>query len=171
MNPDLRVELSAEGEIIFMPPAGGESDFRSFELGFQLRAWAAEDGRGTVFGSSAQFFLPDGSGLSPDAAWISNGALHSVSYEQRQKFPPVCPEFVVEVLSPSDRLKVAKEKMEQWIANGVRLGWLIAGERETVYVYRPSRPPQMRRGILKLAGEGPVKGFVLQLRPIWHGLR
>jgi Uma2 family endonuclease len=171
VNPDLRVELSAEGEIVFMPPAGGESDYRSNRVSAQLDRWAEEDGRGKAFGSSAQFFLPDGSGLSPDAAWVSNQLLKSMPHEQLQKFPPLCPEFVVEVLSPSDKLKIAKEKMEQWIANGVQLGWLIDGDRETVYVYRRSRPTQIHRGIAKLAGDGPVKGFRLQMRSIWQGLK
>jgi Uma2 family endonuclease len=170
-NPDLRVELSAEGEIVFMPPAGGESDYRGVGMITQLREWAAKDGRGTVFGCSAQFFLPDGSGLSPDAAWVSNESLKHISYEQRRRFLPLTPEFVVEVLSPGDRLKIAKEKMEQWIANGVQLGWLIDGDKETVYSYRPSRPPQISRGMLKLSGEGPVKGFHLRMRSIWQGLK
>lgn len=170
-NPDLRLELSAEGEIIVMPPAGGESDYRTLEIAGELRTWAKRDGRGKPFGPSAQFFLPDGSGLSPDAAWVSNELLKTISHQQRQKFMPLCPEFVVEVLSPSDRLKTAKDKMEQWIANGVQLAWLIDGDRETVYIYRSHRPVETRRGILKLAGEGPVKGFVLQMRSIWQGLK
>jgi Uma2 family endonuclease len=154
-----------------MPPAGGESDYRGVELVAELRGWAKTDGRGTAFGPSAQFFLPDGSGLSPDAAWVSNESLRSISLEQRQKFMPLAPEFIVEVLSPSDRLKAAQKKMEQWIANGVQLAWLIDGDRETVHIYRPHQPIDTRRGILKLAGEGPVKGFVLQLRSIWQGLK
>jgi Uma2 family endonuclease len=171
VNPDLRVELSAEGEIVIMPPAGLESDYRGVEMLAQLRAWAEKDGRGKVFGPSAQFFLPDGSGLSPDAAWVSNLSLKSMAPDQLQKFPALCPEFIVEVLSPSDRLKTAKDKMEQWSSNGVQLAWLIDGDRETVYIYRPHRTMETRRGILKLAGEGPVKGFVLQLRTIWQGLK
>jgi Uma2 family endonuclease len=165
------VELSAEGEIVIMPPAGGESDYRGVEMVGELRAWAKKDGRGKPFGPSAQFFLPDGSGLSPDAAWVSNESLTNISHEQRQKLLPLTPEFVVEILSPSDRLPAAKRKMEQWISNGVQLAWLIDGDKETVHIYRSNRPAETRRGILKLAGEGPVKGFVLQLRPIWQGLK
>jgi Uma2 family endonuclease len=115
--------------------------------------------------------LPDGSARSPDAAWVSNKSLRRLTWQQRKQFPRLCPEFVVEVMSPSDRLKPAKAKMEFWIANGAQLGWLIDGDRETVYVYRPRHPVQVRRGIQQLEGEGPVKGFVLQLRSIWKGLR
>jgi Uma2 family endonuclease len=165
-NPDLRVEKSAEGEIIIVPPAGGESDYRSNKVAAQLDRWAEEDGRGTAFGSSVQFKLSDGSALSPDAAWVSNEALRRLSRQQRKEFLALCPEFVVEVRSPSDRLKQAKEKMELWISNGVQLAWLIDGDAETVYVYRHNRPMKTRRGIQELAGEGPVKGLVLQLHSI-----
>ena len=170
-NPDLRVERSAEGEIIVMPPAGGESDYRSLKVAAQLDRWAERDGRGKPFGSSVQFFLPDGSALSPDAAWVSNESLNRLSRQQRKEFLLLCPEFVVEVLSPSDRPKKAIEKMQRWISNGVQLAWLIDGDKETVHIYRKNRPAETRRGILKLAGEGPIKGFVLQLRPIWEGLK
>jgi Uma2 family endonuclease len=114
--------------------------------------------------------LPDGSALSPDAAWVSNDALRKLSRQQRREFLALCPEFVVEVMSPSDRLKQAKEKMELWISNGVQLGWLIDGDAQTVYVYRKNRPMKTRRSITELAAEGPVAGFVLQLKSIWQGL-
>ena len=137
----------------------------------QLERWAARDRRGKACDSSAQFFLPDGSAMSPDASWTSDQALHRLSKEQRRGFPPLCPEFVVEVMSPSDRLKAAKEKMERWIANGAELAWLIDGDRKTAYVYRKDRPAQALRGVKELAGEGPVKGFVLKLPAIWAGLK
>ncbi len=170
-NPDLRIERTAEGEIFIVPPAGWESDDRDAEVITQLRVWAKKDGRGSSCGSSVQFFLPDGSALSPDAAWVSNESRERISPDQRKKFPRFAPEFVVEVLSPSDRLNKAKKKMEQWIANGVQLGWLIDGDAQTVYIYQPNQPVETRKGILKLAGRGPVKGFVLQLRAIWDGLK
>jgi Uma2 family endonuclease len=169
-NPDLRVERTAEGEIVIMPPAGGESSYQSYEVIGQLRNWARKDQRGKGFDSSVQFLLPDGSALSPDAAWLSTESLAGLTREQRREFLRLCPEFVVEVLSPSDRLKTAKAKMEQWIANGCQLAWLIDADNKTVYVYRPGRPAEIRRGIRRLAGEGPVKGFVLQLGAIWKGL-
>jgi Uma2 family endonuclease len=137
----------------------------------QLDAWAEVDGRGETFESSAQFILPDGSALSPDASWVSHKSLAKLSHTQRRSFPRFAPEFVVEVMSPSDRLKAAREKMEQWIANGVQLAWLIDGDAQVVYVYRKGQSPKIKRGIQQLAGEGPVEGFVLQLKSIWKGLR
>ena len=169
-NPDLRVERTAQGEIVIVPPASGESDYRSAEVIGDLRNWALRDGRGQTFGSSVQFFLSDGSGLSPDAAWVSNESLAKLTKQERKKFLRLSPEFVVEVLSPSDSLREAKAKMELWIANGVKLGWLIDGDAETVYVYRKGHPPRTRRHIPEIAGEGPVAGFVLDLGRIWAGL-
>jgi len=169
-NPDLRIERTAQGEIVVMPPSGGESDYRSSEVITDLKNWARIDGRGTAFGSSVQFFLPDGSGLSPDAAWVSHESLNRLTKQQRKKFLRLVPEFVVEVLSPSDDLKEAKAKMELWIANGVELAWLIDGDAETVHVYRKGHMPKTRRHVAELAGAGPVAGFVLKLTPIWEGL-
>lgn len=170
-NPNLRVERTAEGDIVPMPPAGYESSFRNADVTGQLLDWARNDGRGSVSDSSAQFVLPDGSALSPDAAWVSHKALAKLSAGQRRGFPRLAPEFVVEILSPSDRLKPAREKMEQWIANGVQLGWLIDGDAQVVYVYRKCHPVRIKRGVQQIAGEGPVEGFVLQLKSIWKGLR
>lgn len=169
-NPDLRVERTAEGEIVIVPPAGGESDYRSSEVVAELKIWARKDGRGKGFGSSAQFVLPDGSGLSPDAAWVSNESLSRLTKQQRKKFLRLSPEFVVEILSPTDNLREAKAKMELWIANGVRLAWLIDGDAETVHVYSKGHAPRIRRRISELAGEGPVVGFVMNLKLIWEGL-
>jgi len=169
-NRDLRIERTAEGEIVIIPPAGGESDHRNTKVISQLDRWAETDGTGQAFGSSVQFFLPDGSGRSPDAAWVSNESLKQLSKQERKKFLRLTPEFVVEVLSPSDNLKEAKAKMESWIANGVQLAWLIDGDAETVYVYRKGQPVRTRRHIRELAGDGPVAGFSLNLVPIWAGL-
>ncbi len=169
-NPNLRVERTAEGEILIVPPAGFESSHRNSNVTAQLYKWAEEDGRGKASDSSAQFMLADGSALSPDAAWVSNTALRALSRQKRREFLPLCPEFVVEMMSPSDRLKKAKEKMEQWIANGAQLAWLIDGDAQTVYVYRKGHAPKIHRGIAKLAGDGPVAGFTLQLSAIWKGL-
>ena len=169
-NPHLRLERTAEGKILIVPPAGYESSYRNSEATAQLHKWAQEDGRGKASDSSGQFFLADGSALSPDAAWVSNAALRGIPREKRKEFLPLCPEFVVEVMSPSDRLKQAKAKMEQWIANGALLAWLIDGDAQTVYVYRKNHAVKAHRAVAKLAGEGPVEGFVLQLAAIWKGL-
>lgn len=170
-NPDVRFERNSRGEIIIVPPAGGESDYRSAKALLHLGNWATKDGRGKFFTSSIAFILPSGATYSPDVAWVSNGRLAQLSKQQRRKFLPVCPEFVIEVMSPSDRLKTAKEKMLAWLAEGVELGWLIDADNETVYLYRAgSEEPEKRSGITTLAGEGPVAGFELDLTDIWAGL-
>jgi len=170
-NANVRFERTAQGEIIIVPPAGGESDFQSVEVIGQLRAWAKRDGRGRAFGTSAEFILPTGAAYSPDAAWVSNENLARLTKEQRRKFLRLCPEFVVEVMSPSDRLKPAQDKMADWMANGVQLSWLIDGDNQTVYIYRAGQSdPDTRTGISRLAGEGPVAGFELNLTDIWAGL-
>ena len=169
-NPDLRIERTAQGEIIIVPPVGLESSYRSGEAAAQLGQWAKRDGRGKAVGVS-EFILPTGAALSPDAAWVSNGRLSQLSKEQRRKFLPVCPEFIIEVMSPSDRLPAAKEKMEEWIRGGVELSWLIHGDDQTVYVYRAGQTDaEKRTGLTKLAGEGSVAGFELDLTDIWAGL-
>ncbi len=170
-NPNLSTERTAEGKIVIVPSAGYESDDQNAEVIAQLRVWANEDGRGRASGATAQFFLPDGSALSPDAAWVSYDSLEKISPEERRRFPHLAPEFVIEIMSPTDRLAAAKTKMNRWIANGVQLAWLIDGDHRTVYVYQPEKSVEIRKGVLKLACKGPVKGFVLQLRTIWEGLK
>ncbi len=169
-NRDLRIERSGSGVIAILPLDGGETACRVADVTTDVAAWSHSDGRGKAFGPSVQFFLPDGSGLSPDAAWVSNESLAKLTKQQRRKFLRLSPEFIVEVLSPTDSLKQAKAKMQSWIANGVQLAWLIDGDARTVYVYRPGRAPRTRRGLREIAGEGPVAGFTLHLLPIWRGL-
>ena len=169
-NPGLRIERTATGEIVIVPPAGGESDYRSLEIAGELRSWAKKDGRGTAFGSSAEFLLPNGAALAPDAAWVSHEKLAHLSKDQRRKFLRVVPDFVAEVMSPSDRLPAAKEKMAEWMANGVVLGWLIDGDAETVYIYRQGQAPEVQKGISELCGEGPLAGFAIELADLWAGL-
>ncbi len=170
-NPDVRFERMANGEIIIVPPTGLESDDRNQEVATQLRIWAKKDGRGKMFGPTTEFFLPSGAAYSPGAGWVSYVKMASLTKEQRRKFVHLCPEFVIEVMSPTDRLKKAKEKMEDYMANGVQLGWLIDGDNQTVYIYRPGQSePEQRTGIHSLAGEGPLAGFELDLKDIWAGL-
>ncbi|MBV8843197.1 MAG: Uma2 family endonuclease [Bryobacterales bacterium] len=169
-NPDLRAERTPGGEIVIMAPAGGEGSFRSGTAFAHLRVWAEKDGRGEAFDASAGFMLPDRSSLSPDAAWVSHKSLQRLTPEERKKFLRLCPEFVIEVMSPSDNLKEAKAKMEAWIANGAKLGWLIDGDHRAVFVYRSGRAPKALRDLDELAGEGPVQGFILPLQRIWQGL-
>ena len=169
-NPDLNIERTEQGEIVIVAPAGLESSYRSGQVYAQLDQWARTDGRGKAFESSAMFLLPRGAGLSPDAAWVSNEQLSLLTKKQLKKFVPLAPEFVVEVMSPSDRLRRLKRKMEEWMANGVQLAWLIDGDTESIFIYRPETPVEERQGVSHLDGKGPVKGFHLDLLDIWKGL-
>ncbi len=170
-NPDVRFERTAQGEIIIVPPAGGESDYQNADVIMQLGVWARRDRRGKAFGATTEFLLPTGAALSPDAAWVSNGQLSGLSKQQRRKFLPVSPEFVVEVMSPSDRLKPAIEKMHEWMRGGVELTWLIDGDAQSVHIFRAGQDEaEKRTGIATLSGEGPVAGFELDLTDIWAGL-
>ncbi len=169
-NPGLCIERTELGEIVIVPPAGFESSFRSLEVSAELRQWAKRDGRGKAFDSSAMFLLPGGSARSPDAAWVSNRQTSLLTKAQRKRFVPLCPEFVVEVMSPSDRLSAAQAKMEEWMANGCQLAWLIDGESRSVYIYRPGVVAEQRTSVTALAGDGPVEGFQLKLSLIWEGL-
>ena len=167
-NPKVRFERTAQGEIVIVPPAGWESDHQNAAAVAQLHTWAKQDGRGRVSGPTAEFILPTGAALSPDAAWVSNQRTAHLSKEQRRKFPPVCPELVIEVMSPSDRVKPAQEKMREWMRAGVDLAWLIHPDKKTVYVFRPGQAePEKHTGISALEGEGPVQGFRLDLTGIW----
>jgi Uma2 family endonuclease len=166
-NPDLRVERTAEGEIIFMSPAGFLSSAHSGEVHFQLTLWNKQTRLGRVGESSAAFVLPDKATLSPDVSWLSLATWAKVPVADRNKFLPVCPEFVVEVKSPSDRITTLHAKMEQWLRNGVQLGFLLNTDNETAYVYRPGQPMQEVQGYdNELSGEPLLPGFVLDLRPL-----
>jgi Uma2 family endonuclease len=171
VNADVRFERTEQGEIIIVPPAGAESDHQSLDVASQLHVWAKSDGRGQAFGASVEFILPTRAALSPDAAWVSNSRLAQLSREQRRRFPPICPEFIIEVMSPSDRLRAAREKMETWIRGGVELAWLIDADHKSVYIYRPGHSEaELRTSVATLAGEGPVAGFELALTDVWAGL-
>ncbi len=168
-NPDLRIELQEDGTITVMPPVGGESDYQSSEVIVQLGSWAKTDGRGKAFGATLGCNLPDGSTLSPDAAWIPNQLLNTVPKAVRKHYLPLVPPFVVEVKSPSDSKKELQAKCRQWIANGAELVWLINGDDRTVWEYFGS-VEQLYQDAETLKGKGPVQGFVLDLQPIWEGL-
>jgi Uma2 family endonuclease len=169
--PDnLRAEREPNGEIIIMPPAGWGSSNWNAHITIQLGNWAIRDGRGQISDSNTNFILPNRAARGPDAAWISNTRLATLTREQKRRFLPLCPEFVVELKSPSDRLTRLKAKMEEWIENGAQLAWLIDPDTRTVYVYRPGKGPEELKDADSIAGEGPVAGFVLDLGPIWRGL-
>jgi Uma2 family endonuclease len=170
MYPDFRIERTAEGEIVIMPGAGLETGRRNGKLTAQLIFWAEADGRGEGFDSSTEYILPSGAAMSPDGSWVANSQIAALTPEQKRKFPHLCPEFVVELMSPSDRLTRAQKKMREWIENGVQLGWLLDPDSRTAYIYRPGREPEILVGSDRIEGEGPVAGFVLDLKRIWSNL-
>jgi Uma2 family endonuclease len=167
LNRDFHIERKANGEIIIMPPTGSETDERNFDLIGQLWVWTKQDGTGVGFGSSGGFTLPSGAVRSPDAAWIKKTDWEAIPLEKRQKFAPICPEFVIELRSASDSLKVLKNKMEEYIENGTLLGWLIDRVQRKVYIYRPNAAAEELENPTTLSGEGILPGFVLDLNPIW----
>ena len=166
-NRDAKFERSASGELIIMPPTGGETGNREGRLGQQLFNWLDTDGTGIAFSSSTGFKLPNGADRSPDAAWLKLERWQSLTPEQQQRFVPLCPDFVVEILSPSDRLSTTQTKMNEYIENGVQLGWLINRKRQEVEIYRPNQAVEVLRSPDTLSGATVLPDFVLQLASIW----
>ena len=167
INRDLRIERTKIGEIIIMPPTGSETGNRSGNISYQLWAWAKKDKTGITFDSSTGFTFPSGQTLSPDAAWIKLERWNALSPEQREKFAPICPDFVIELRSPSDSLKSLKEKMQEYIQEGVKLGLLIDRKPRKVYIYRPEVPEECLDNPATVSGEPILPGFVLDLSEIW----
>jgi Uma2 family endonuclease len=169
-NRKLRIERDANGKIIIMPPSGYEAELRNCEICRQLGNWAEADGRGFASGSNTEFFLANRAARGPDAAWISASRLEQFSEQEVRKFLHLCPDFVVELVSPSDRISKVKAKMREWMDNGVVLGWLIDADHRTIHVYRPGREPELLVDVDRIDGEGPVEGFRLELSRIWKRL-
>ena len=170
INRELRIERTAHGELVIMSPTGSETGERNFSLIVQLGIWVERDGTGVGFDSSSGFTLPNGAVRSPDAAWIKKSRWEAISQEQRQKFAPICPDFVVELRSASDRLKGLQEKMQEYIENGAKLGWLIDPIQRQVYVYRPEVEMECLENPATVSGEPLLSGFVLDLNKIWSGI-
>jgi Uma2 family endonuclease len=168
-NRDLRLERTAKGELIVMPPAGGESSQKNSSLTGQLYAWfETRDNLGVVFDSSGGFILPNGAIRSPDAAWVSRSRWDALTSEQRRGFPPLCPDFVIELRSPSDRLSPLQAKMQEYRDNGTGLGWLIDPQRQQVEIYRDGGEVEVLDRPLELSGESVLPEFRLNLRRIWQ---
>lgn len=166
-NPDLRFELTAERELIIMPPAEAETGHRNSKLTVRVGTWAEADGTGVAFDSSTGFTLPNGAIRSPDASWIKKEKWETLSKERPEEFAPLCPDFVVELRSPSDRLSELQAKMQEYIDNGALLGWLLDPQDRRVYVYRPHRPIEILDGPAELRGDPILPGFVLAVREVW----
>lgn len=167
-NPDKKFERTADGELIIMAPSGGDAGFQDAEVCTQLNVWSKAIGHGKVTGTSGGFILPSGANRAADAAWITPEQMATLTAEQRKKFLPLCPFFVIEVRSPSDTLKKQQDKLEEWIANGCKLGWLIDPESMQVHVYRPGQPVQVLDSPQSISGEPELPGFVLDLEPVWR---
>ncbi|MEG3894315.1 MULTISPECIES: Uma2 family endonuclease [unclassified Microcoleus] len=167
-NPDLKLERSANGELIAMPPTGGETGKRNVKLTTQLDVWNEQTELGEVFDSSTGFTLPNKADRSPDASWVEKYRWDALTPEQREKFIPLCPDFVIELVSPTDSLKKTQEKMQEYIENGCRLGWLINRKKPEVEIYRPGRDVEILPSPQTISGEDVLPGFVLNLQKIWN---
>ncbi|MEG4116973.1 Uma2 family endonuclease [Microcoleus sp. N9_B4] len=167
-NPDLKLERNANGELIVMPPTGGETGKRNLTAGAQLWTWNEQTELGEAFDSSTGFTLPNKADRSPDASWVEKSRWEALTPQQREKFIPLCPDFAVEILSPTDSLKKTQEKMQEYMENGCRLGWLINRKKREVEVYRPGQNVEVLQSPLTLSGENVLPGFVLNLQKIWN---
>jgi Uma2 family endonuclease len=168
LNRDLRFERTSQGDIIIMPPTGAATGNRNANITRQLGNWAKQDATGAVFDSSTGFKLPNGADRSPDSAWIAHSRLAALTIAQKQKFPPICPDFVIELLSPTDSLSATQAKMTEYIENGSQLGFLIDPEMRQVHVYRPHQAVAILDNVMEIAADPELPGFVLDLREIWE---
>ena len=167
-NPDLKLERNANGELIVMPPTGGETGKRNSTANAQIWTWNDRTELGEVFDSSTGFTLPNKADRSPDVSWVEKSRWSALTPEQREKFIPLCPDFVIELVSPSDSLKKSQEKMQEYMENGCRLGWLINRKKREVEIYRPGQDVGVLQSPLTLSGENVLPGFVLNLQKIWN---
>ncbi|MGF1540744.1 MAG: Uma2 family endonuclease [Pleurocapsa sp.] len=167
LNSHLRIERTATGELIIMSPAGSETGNRNLKLIQQLANWTDIDNTGIAFDSSAGFTLPNGATRSPDASWVKLTKWNSLSSEQKTKFAPVSPDFVVELMSPSDSLKQLQDKMQEYINNGTSLGWLIDRTTCQVYIYQPHSDVKCLNNPQTVSGDPFLSGFILDLSKIW----
>lgn len=165
-NRDYRFERTASGELLIMPPAGSDTGRRNADLTFQLQAWCRQNNLGIAFDSSAGFKLPNGGDRSPDASWVKRERWEALTPEQQETFAPLCPDFVVELRSKSDSLKALQTKMQEYINNGARLGWLIDRKNQRVEIYRQVQDVEILQAPAALSGEDLLPGFVLDLKDI-----
>lgn len=166
-NPDVKFERNANGEIIIMPPTGGETGNRNFELSADFAIWNRKYRLGVCFDSSTCFKLPKGADRSPDVSWIKQERWDTLTAEEKEKFPPIAPDFVLELMSPTDSLKKTQEKMQEYMENEVKLGWLIDRRTRRVEIYRLGQAVEVLESPTELSGEDVLPGFVLNLESIW----
>jgi Uma2 family endonuclease len=166
-NPELRLELTARKEIVIMSPTNSKTGKKNAQITFQLVRWSNEDGSGVAFDSSAGFTLPNGAKRSPDASWITQPRWDALTSHQTEELAPICPDFVLELWSPSDILKELQYKMIEYLANGARLGFLIYPPKQQVFVYRPNQTPKQLDQPSSVSGDPELPGFTLDLKEIW----
>ncbi|MBW4568678.1 MAG: Uma2 family endonuclease [Tolypothrix carrinoi HA7290-LM1] len=162
-NRDYRFELTAEGELLIMPPTGSDTGRRNVKITTQLDIWNSQNNLGEVFDSSTGFTLPNGAKRSPDASWVKIERWNALTPEQQESFAPICPDFVIELRSRTDSLKELQEKMQEYIDNGASLGWLIDRKNKRVEIYRPGKDVEILENPASLSGEDVLPGFVLDL--------
>ncbi len=160
-NQDMQLERSAAGALIIMPPVGGASGEREADLISLLWVWNRKSKAGKVFSSSTIFKLPQGGDRSPDAAWVELSRWNALTLQEQEGFPPICPDFVIELRSKSDRLAPLRETMQEYLASGLRLGWLINPQDEQVEIYRPEQDVEVKQFPACLSGEAVLPGFEL----------
>jgi len=166
-NPDMRLELTAQHTLVIMSPTGAKTGWRNSRLNQRLATWAEHDGTGLAFDSSTGFTLPNGARRSPDAAWLRRERWDALSDDQQDGLAPVCPDFVVELRSPEDRLSTLQAKMREYLANAAQLGWLLDPSTRRVYMYRPQHLVEVLEDPETLPGDPILPGFALQPREIW----
>lgn len=166
-HPDLMFEMSAEGELFVMAPTHPKTGVRNLYLGRHLGNWAEKDARGLACDSSTGFVLPNGARRSPDVSWILKSRVEALNLNSSDDAWHLCPDFVLELKSPSDRLKVLRAKMTEYMENGAQLGWLIDPEARSVYIYRPTGEVELHANIDSLTASEPLTGFTLDLAPVW----
>ncbi|MGL5065287.1 MAG: Uma2 family endonuclease [Microcoleus sp.] len=167
VNRDLRLERTATGELIVMPPTGSDTGKRNQDMSGQLWLWNRQTKLGVVFDSSSGFKLPNGADRSPDASWIKLERWQALTAKEQEGFAPICPDFVVELRSKSDNMEPLREKMREYIANGARLGWLIDRKNKKVEIYRCDRAVEILDNPITLSEEDVLPGFVLDLTDVW----
>ncbi len=166
-NPEIKFERTVDRELIIMSPIGGGTGKRNSEILIELGIWNRQQKSGVIFDSSTGFILPNDSIRSPDVSWIPNYKWEQIPLQEQERFISLCPDFIVELRSQSDRLKPLQEKMVEYIENGTRLGWLINRKDRTVEIYRAGTEKEVLHNPINLLGENVVSGFVLNLELIW----
>ena len=166
-NRDLQLERTEKGELIVMPPTGGETGNRNSDFSGQLWLWNRQTKLGKIFDSSTGFYLPNGADRSPDAAWVSIEKWNALTKEQQQGFVPLCPDFVMELRSKNDNLEPLRTKMKEYIANGAKLGWLIDPKNKRVEIYRQNQEVEVLDHPVTISGEEVLPGFILDLSEVW----